>query len=467
MVFVLMLAVSFFTPTRVANAQLGFPCYVGTSAQGVYDKYGNCVQTSPMSVNVSTCYSVNGTFTFSGGVSVGPGSSWCPASTNWTQAYINSSAGQISLAPGAISYGPTHVQNGGGTGQPDGPYGLNISISSTDFSISLTAIYSGATPTSVTGATTVLNVLPVKLNSFTLKIPYNQTVANDIASKGSISVTIGSVTMIIPASALASNAPSNLTAIATSPTQVTLSWKDNSSGLADYFSIERSTSGGSFSEIKKVSKLVQSINDLDVVGGTSYQYRVRTSFSDGTFTGYSNVASVTMGCPSGSDTTSSQQLKAIYDRLPNQLIGSVSTPWYISALINVGSLVGLVGLDTPSDSIKKIISALALPGRSLSDSISLGMALLLNPGPDVQVGSSLSIKQISTKSRLKVVKYIKEAINDIGTKYGLNSNEINILFQGMVTNEAPFTINSFSYGGTFDLQHDEDSTSSFMRGTSR
>src|ERR1035437_2809552 len=42
----LMLVVSLFTPTRVAHAQVGRPCNVGLWSQGVYDQYSNCVQNT-------------------------------------------------------------------------------------------------------------------------------------------------------------------------------------------------------------------------------------------------------------------------------------------------------------------------------------------------------------------------------------------------------------------------------------
>ena len=262
---------------------------------------------------------------------------------------------------------------------------------------------------------------------------------------------IGSSIIINVSQSSTATAPSNLTAATTSvATQINLKWQNNASGQTGVL-IERASSGSSFSQIIQLMDASSVLySDANVKAGTSYQYRIRGTLSDGSYTDYSNVASIsTTICALGSDTASAQQLKAVYDKLPNQLTGSISPAWYISALINVGGLANLVGVDSPSDSIKKVISALALPGQSLQNGILSGMRLLLDPGPIVHVSDSLSMDQISISKRLKAVRFIKEAVLEIGTKYGLNSNEINELFAGMTSNEAPLTINSFSFNGAF------------------
>jgi hypothetical protein len=103
---------------------------------------------------------------------------------------------------------------------------------------------------------------------------------------GSVTVTVGSATGS-PASASAQPsgsaaslalpaAPSDLTAVAVSSTQIRLGWTDNTnSGPA--FRIERSLDGTSWAEIGTVGANVTSFRDSGLRAGTRYYYRVRAS----------------------------------------------------------------------------------------------------------------------------------------------------------------------------------------------
>src|SRR5207244_3868564 len=86
-------------------------------------------------------------------------------------------------------------------------------------------------------------------------------------------------------------APTNLTAVNTSRSTVTLNWKDNSDN-EQTFEIERSTSVDSgFASIATVNAGVTSFADPTVVRKVVYYYRVRAA--NGTLKSiYSNVASV-------------------------------------------------------------------------------------------------------------------------------------------------------------------------------
>ena len=85
-------------------------------------------------------------------------------------------------------------------------------------------------------------------------------------------------------------APANLTAAATSPTQVALSWTA-SAGTITAYHLERSTNGINFGEIAgNVSGT--SYTDSTAQGNVTYTYRVCAENS-GFFSGYSNTNQVT------------------------------------------------------------------------------------------------------------------------------------------------------------------------------
>jgi hypothetical protein len=89
------------------------------------------------------------------------------------------------------------------------------------------------------------------------------------------------------------NAPSDFTATPDSPTQVTLSWTDNSNDTEDGFSIERKTGvAGAYAVIGTTGTGVATYTDNTASAGTTYFYRTR-AFTGSLYSSYSNEASVT------------------------------------------------------------------------------------------------------------------------------------------------------------------------------
>jgi hypothetical protein len=87
-------------------------------------------------------------------------------------------------------------------------------------------------------------------------------------------------------------APSSLSAVAISKTQIDLSWADNADNETG-FKIERSRrNNGNFAEIAMVGQDVISFSDTSVSKNTTYYYRVRAANSDGD-SDYSNEANAT------------------------------------------------------------------------------------------------------------------------------------------------------------------------------
>jgi titin len=82
-------------------------------------------------------------------------------------------------------------------------------------------------------------------------------------------------------------APSNLTAVAVSSSQINLAWTDNSSDETQ-FEISRSTNGRSFSVVATVGANVTTFANTGLTRNTKYYFRVRSSNANG-FSAYSNV----------------------------------------------------------------------------------------------------------------------------------------------------------------------------------
>ncbi len=86
-------------------------------------------------------------------------------------------------------------------------------------------------------------------------------------------------------------APSNLSAVALSPTSVSLTWQDNSTNETG-FAIERMIAGGSWTSLTTVGN-VTSYTDPTATAAASYSYRVRAIASGGGTSAASNTATVT------------------------------------------------------------------------------------------------------------------------------------------------------------------------------
>ena len=119
-------------------------------------------------------------------------------------------------------------------------------------------------------------------------------------------------------------APSDLTAVATSSSQINLSWADHSTSETG-FKIERKTgSGGTYSQIATVGTNVTSYSNTGLSAATTYYYRVRANTSSSN-SSYSNEASATTrsnppGTPSGlaAIATSSSQINLSWTDVANE-----------------------------------------------------------------------------------------------------------------------------------------------------
>ncbi|MEQ1558579.1 MAG: hypothetical protein ABL933_06490 [Methyloglobulus sp.] len=87
-------------------------------------------------------------------------------------------------------------------------------------------------------------------------------------------------------------APSNLTTVATSSTQINLTWADNANNETAQY-VERCAGAGctNFAQVASLAANVTSYSDTSLTAGTSYSYRVRAHGAAGD-SAYSNTATV-------------------------------------------------------------------------------------------------------------------------------------------------------------------------------
>jgi len=69
------------------------------------------------------------------------------------------------------------------------------------------------------------------------------------------------------------NAPTNLNGVVHSSTQITLSWRDESTNESE-FKIERKIGSGAFVVVGSTAKDIISFNDINLIPNTIYTYRV-------------------------------------------------------------------------------------------------------------------------------------------------------------------------------------------------
>jgi len=104
--------------------------------------------------------------------------------------------------------------------------------------------------------------------------------------------TNNGVTTVVPA------APTNLTGVAISATQINLSWLDNATNEVGY-KIQRKTAGGSFTDVGSTGTDISTFSDLGLTNNTAYTYRVYAFNAAGNSLQYSNEITITTSTNGG------------------------------------------------------------------------------------------------------------------------------------------------------------------------
>lgn len=153
----------------------------------------------------------------------------------------------------------------------------------------------------VTAGTTIFSdAIGDTTQGFVYRIVASNTVG-DTSVYAAPSVGFPNTTMVSEPSNLAATdpalfAPSNLTATATSSSQIVLNWTDNSSNEIS-FKIERSLNGVNWAQIVTVGANVTTYTSAGLICNTPYSYRVRAAYAVG-FSPFSNTAAATtFECP--------------------------------------------------------------------------------------------------------------------------------------------------------------------------
>lgn len=116
---------------------------------------------------------------------------------------------------------------------------------------------------------------------------YRVSATNAAGDSGYANIASATTPTLVTAPA----APSGLTAVQNSPSQITLAWTDNSGNEAG-FKIERGTNGTTFTQITTVGSNITNYANTGLLANITYYYRVRANNAVGD-SAYANVASAT------------------------------------------------------------------------------------------------------------------------------------------------------------------------------
>jgi len=185
------------------------------------------------------------------------------------------------IAPSGPPTDPPPVPTGLNASAGDGQVSLswNASAGATSYNVKRGTISgSYGTTFNVVGATSYLDTSAVNGTTY-----YYVVSAVNSVGESENSTPVSATPQALPAP------PSGLIATAVSRSQIKLTWTDNADNET-VFKIERTSNGGSFSQIATVSANVTTYSNTGLSRNTTYSYRVRAYNAAGN-SAYSNTAS--------------------------------------------------------------------------------------------------------------------------------------------------------------------------------
>ncbi|MEI6057548.1 MAG: hypothetical protein WCQ60_01070 [bacterium] len=229
--------------------------------------------------------------------------------------------------------------------------------------------------------------------------------------------------------------PTNLTASRSSSNtnQINLTWVSTSTAATGYI-VERAfgTSSLNFIKIATVTSVAKVYTDdlTGLITGSQINYRVRSIFADLSYSEYTNIVTIS-ACASVSEIDASVKLKAIYDKIPADITGKIYLPWYLQEVAKPFTTV-----------INDGIAGAQLNGKPVSDALQQAFQ-------DISWLASQS--GIYPSIGEKLAKFIAETVVNLGKKYNLTNDETSLLFSGMASGNAPFTIVNFKFNSNWAL----------------
>ena len=217
-------------------------------------------------------------------------------------------------------------------------------------------------------------------------------------------------------------APTNLTGIALSATEVQLAWQDNADDETQ-FRVERST-GGSFSRIVTLGANTEGYLDSSVLGNTAYLYRVQSRNGTGS-SAWSNVA--TVNTPSSepppaaptnliAETLSSTRARLTWlDNADNETGHEVQVSTGSTFVTAATAAAGLTSTDiTGLEEYTQHTFRVRARGVGGSSSFSNEASILTYPADSSTPGAPSALIAVPRSSTEVVLSWIDNATNELG-----------------------------------------------------
>ncbi len=262
----------------------------------------------------------------------------------------------------------------------------------------------------------------------------------------------------------APSAPSGLTAVAVSDSQINLAWTDNSSN-EEAFQIERSTNGVNFVQVNLAGANATNHQDSALTSGVTFYYRIRASNLGGN-SAYTSVANATTVTPTQMVKADTATMNTAADwsggtpslaeiGLFNNVLGAGN-----AAALSLGDNVSVGGLTFAGNMAGPVTvgagNTLTLGGAGVDMSLANqnvtfhpAMALASNQVWNVAGGRTLTVNGSFTGAGFTVTKSgsgtvaLGSSANDAGAKIQVNSGVV----QANINNGITIALN----GGTFNV----------------
>ncbi len=190
-------------------------------------------------------------------------------------------------------------------------------------------------------------------------------------------------------------APSNLTAMAVSSSQINLSWQDNSADETGFVVERKNGAGGIWETAGTTAPNAAGYNDTNLAGNTTYFYRVQATATEGD-SSFSNEASATTLPASGPTITgmlpSSGTVGTVVTITGTNLNGAIGirfnvteafvftviSPVQIQVVVPAGATTGKISVTTPSGTAMSQSNFIVDQGSNRCDLNNDGMANVLD-----------------------------------------------------------------------------------------